>query len=185
MSTALQPLLMTADEFLVWDAPDGTERWELIDGSPQAMAPSRARHGAIASEVARLIGNHLASHPRCRPVTEAGIKPDDYNIRIPDLTVTCEPIGPDDLFLRAPLLIVEILSPSNVADTRAAVVRYMTMPSVQEVLVLHSMEIQAELWRRVPDAPWMRLMLAAGDDVALQSIGFVTPLTSFYRTAQT
>ena len=86
MSAANQlPHLMTANEFLTWEAPDGSDRWELIDGTPQAMAPSRPRHGRIAAETGRLLGNHLADHPRCSVVTEAGVKPDDYNLRIPDL----------------------------------------------------------------------------------------------------
>ena len=80
-------------------------------------------------------------------------------------------------------MIVEILSPSNTADTRAAVVRYMTMPSVQEILVLHSMEVRAELWQRVPDARWM--MLAADDEVLLNSIGLSVRLGIFYRSAGT
>jgi len=175
------PHLMTAAEFLIWQAPDRSDRWELIDGMPQAMSPSRPRHGSIAAETARLLGNHLADHPRCGVVTEAGVKPDGYNVRIPDLSVTCETIGPDDLLLLEPVLIVEILSPSNVRDTWAAVVRYMTIASVQEILVLHSAEIKAELLRRAPDGPWPRLTLLSGGTVELESIGFNVLLDSIYR----
>jgi Uma2 family endonuclease len=181
LSAAVRPLLMTADEFLAWDSPDGSERWELINGSPQAMAPSRPRHGAIAVRTGRLLDVHLADHPHCRAIAEAGVRPNDYTVRIPDITVTCEEIGPDDLLLREPLLIVEILSPSNAADTRAAVISYMIMPSVREILVLNSMEIQAELWRREePGREWRHLMLGQGDTVTLESIGFSAPLTAFY-----
>jgi Uma2 family endonuclease len=105
--------------------------------------------------------------------------------RIPDLVVTCEEIGPDDLLLREPLLIMEILSPSNVADTRAAVVRDMSMASVQEIVVPHSTETRAELRRRAPDGGWTHLMLGADDDVALESIGLIVSLAAFYRTAPT
>jgi len=177
------PHLMTADEFLTWKAPDGSDRWELIDGTPQAMAPSRPRHGMIAAETGRLLGNHLADHPRCDVVIEAGVTPDGYNVRIPDLSVTCETVGPDDLLLREPVLIVEILSPSNARDTWAAVVRYMTIASVQEILVLHSAEIKAELLRRAPDGPWPRLTLLSGGTVTLESIDFSAPLAAFYRTS--
>jgi Uma2 family endonuclease len=71
-------------------------------------------------------------------IIEAGVKPDGYNVRVPDLAVTCEALGPDDLLLREPVVLIEILSPSNIRDTWAAVVRYMTIASVQEILVLHS-----------------------------------------------
>jgi Uma2 family endonuclease len=184
MSAANQlPHLMTAAEFLDWPAPDGSDRWELVDGTPVAMAPSRPRHGMIAAEVGALLRNHLIDHPRCRAVSEAGVQPDGYNVRIPDITVTCEDIGADDLLLREPRVIVEILSPSNVRDTWAAVVRYMTIASVQEILVLHSTEIKAELLRRAPDGPWPRVTLLSGGTVVLESIGFSEPLATFYRTA--
>jgi Uma2 family endonuclease len=183
MSAATQlPHLMTADEFLAWEPPDDSDRWELIDGTPKAMAPARPRHGRIAAETARLLGNHLADHPRCSVVTEAGVKPDAYNLRIPDLSVTCETSGPDDLLLREPMLIVEILSPANTLRTWAAVVRYMTIPTVQEIFVVHSSEIKAELLRRVPNGPWPRLTLLSGETVTLDSIGFTAPLAAFYRT---
>jgi hypothetical protein len=33
------PAVMGTAEFLAWDAP-AKERWQLIDGHPQAMAPA-------------------------------------------------------------------------------------------------------------------------------------------------
>jgi Uma2 family endonuclease len=40
MSVANQlPAAMTVAEFLDWNPQDG-DRWELIDGTPQAMAPA-------------------------------------------------------------------------------------------------------------------------------------------------
>jgi Uma2 family endonuclease len=184
MSAANQlPYLMTVAEFLDWPTPDGSDRWELVDGAPEAMAPSRPRHGLIASETNRLLASHLVDHPRCRVLTEASVQPDGYNFRIPDLSVTCETINADDLLLREPVLIVEILSPSNAHDTRGAVLRYMTIPSAHEILVLHSVEIRAELLRRSPDPPWPQMTLASDDTVTLESIGFSAPLASFYRTA--
>ena len=63
MSAANQlPHLMTVAEFLDWPTPDGSDRWELVDGVPVAMAPASDRHGTIHAEAVRLIGNHLAEH---------------------------------------------------------------------------------------------------------------------------
>jgi hypothetical protein len=47
MNTVLRhktPHHITVDEFIAW-APD--DRWELIDGSPRAVAPASATHGMI------------------------------------------------------------------------------------------------------------------------------------------
>jgi len=178
------PHLLTVADFLGWEAPDASGRWELIDGSPQAMAPSRARHGLIAAEAARLLGNHLVDDPRCRAVAEAGVQPDAYNLRIPDLTITCEAVDPDALLLQAPMVIVEILSPSNRRETWAAVIRYMAIASVREILVLHSDAVAADLLCRGPGTPWPKQTLLEGDELVLESIGFSAPLAAFYRTAR-
>jgi Uma2 family endonuclease len=140
MSAANQlPPAMTVAEFCAWNPPGG-DRWELVDGTPRAMAPSVPRHGAIQAETARLIGNHLVhSRPVCRVITEAGIQPKvraDLNVRVPDLAVTCAAWNPADELLHAPLVVVEVLSPSNKADTWNNVWSYVTIPSLQEILVL-------------------------------------------------
>jgi Uma2 family endonuclease len=189
MSAANQlPASMTVAEFLGWN-PQDSDRWELIDGSPQAMAPASPRHGAIQSEASRLLGNHLAeTRLTCRVITEPGIQPKvraNLNVRVPDLAVTCAEWEPDDRLLQTPLVVVEILSPSNKADTWANVWSYVTIPSVLEILVLHTAEVRADLLRRQQDGTWPDnpASLTSGDAVTLESIGFAAPLEAFYRTA--
>jgi Uma2 family endonuclease len=189
MSAANQlPAAMMAVDFLAWNPPD-SDRWELIDGTPRVMAPAAPRHGAIQNEVGRLIGNHLAeSHPACRVITEPGIQPKvraDFNVRVPDLAVTCAAWDPDDRLLREPLVVIEILSPSNKADTWANVWSYVTIPGVREILVLHTADIHADLLRRGADGTWPDnpVTLTLGDNVTLESIAFTTPIAAFYRTA--
>ena len=149
-----------------------------------------APHGAIQNEAGRLIGNHLAdSRPACRVITEPGIQPKvraNLNVRVPDLAVTCAEWDPDERLLHKPVVVVEILSPSNKADTWANVWSYVTIPSVLEILVLHTAEVRADLLRREQDGAWpdSPAPLASGDaTVTLESIGFTTPLVAFYRTA--
>jgi Uma2 family endonuclease len=178
---------MTVADFLAWDSPG--DRWELIDGTVRAMAPASTRHGAIQGEVSRLIGNHLAeTRPDCRVVIEPGVQPRvraDLNVRVPDLGITCAPWGPQDRLLHAPLILVEILSPSNKAETWGNVWSYTTIPSVYEILILHTAEIRADLLQRLYDDSWPDnpLTIEDGGTVTLESIGFATPLTAFYRTA--
>lgn len=189
MSAANQlPAAMTAAEFLDWN-PQDSDRWELIDGTPQAMAPASPRHGAIQNEAGRLIANHLAeARPACRVITEPGIQPRvraNFNVRVPDLAVTCAEWDPEERLLHKPVVVVEILSPSNKADTWANVWSYVTIPSVLEVLVLHTAEVRADLLRRGVDGTWPDnpMSLASGDAVMLESIEFTAPLPAFYRTA--
>ena len=189
MSAASQlPVAMTVAQFLAWTPPHDVDRWELIDGTPCAMSPASPRHGAIQAQAARLLANHLDSHPRCRVVTEPGVRPRvraAINVRVPDLGVTCHPINPQDRLLREPLLLIEILSPSNSADTWGNVWSYVTIPSVHEILVLHTASVRADLLRRQQDGTWPDdpAPLTAGDTVTLESIDFTTSLAAFYRTA--
>ena len=83
------------------------------------------------------------------------------------------------------MVVVEVLSPSNKADTWANVWSYVTIPSVLEILVLHTAEGRADLLRREAEGAWPDnpLPLTPGDVVTLESIGFTAPLAAFYRTA--
>ena len=136
-----------------------------------------------------MIGNHLAHHrPACSVIVEPGIQPKvraNLNVRVPDLAVTCAPWGGDAPLLPDPVLVIEILSPSNKADTWANVWSYVTIPSVQEILVLYATEMRADLLRRGADGIWPDnpSTLGAKDDVMLDSIGFAVLLSQFYRTA--
>ncbi|MGH7152678.1 MAG: Uma2 family endonuclease, partial [Acetobacteraceae bacterium] len=105
----------------------------------------------------------------------------DQNIRVPDLAVTCSPLLPGQSSLPDPVLIVEILSPSNQAKTWTNVWAYTSVPSVQEILVLHSARVGAELLRRTPEGLWPNrtASLTAGE-LVLESIGFRVALAELY-----
>jgi Uma2 family endonuclease len=170
------------------DTPQGGDRWELVDGKPRAKAPASPRHGSIQGETNRLLGNHLAHRIECRVVIEPGVRPRvdaAHNIGVPDLAITCAPWEGDERLLAAPLVLVEILSPSNKVDTWTNVWSYTTIPSVTEILVLHAAEIQGELLRRQDDGLWPDdpVQLPAGEDVRLDSIGFAGLLAGFHRTS--
>jgi Uma2 family endonuclease len=151
------------------------------------VAPGSDAHGAIQSESARLLGNHLLGQgSQCRVVTEPSIVPRvraDWNYRVPDLGVTCAPPS-NDLMLPEPVLLIEILSPSNEAETRANVWAYTTVPSVREILTVRSTRIEAESLIRNADGSWPpeAAIIGPNGDVALPSIGFTAPLAAFYRT---
>ncbi len=178
---------MTLDEFLNWDPEDPTGvPWQLIDGEPVAMAPGSATHGTIQAELARLLGNHLLERFPCRAIIEAGVVPQarsDMNYRIPDIAVTREPPTADQM-VHAPLLLIEVLSPSNEIETNANIWAFTTIPSVREILSIHSTRIAASLLRRNADGNWPDNPIPLGPDdmLTLDSIGFAVPLRACYRT---
>jgi Uma2 family endonuclease len=182
------PVRMSADEFLVW-APSDHKRWQLVDGEPQAMAPPNRTHGAIQGELIRLIGNHLMERGSpCSVIGTPGIIPrvqSDINIRVPDLAVTCSGYQTEETAIADPILVVEILSPSNQTETWRNVWTYTTIPSVQEILIVRSATAGAELLRRNPDSTWPeRPQAIEQGELALNSIDFRVPLTALYRTTR-
>src|SRR6516165_5177289 len=75
--------------------------------------------GTLQGRLATLINNHLDRENRpCSLVVEPGVVPhllSDYNVRVPDLAVTCAPYQTEEAVLTDPVPLIEILSPSNQA----------------------------------------------------------------------
>jgi Uma2 family endonuclease len=187
MSSALKPPAeMTVAEFLAWDAPG---RWQLVDGEPVAMAPTSRTHGALQIELGGVIRNHLAtSGSPCTVIAAPGIVPQvrsNDNFRIPDLAVTCTPYETEEYDVANPVLVVEVLSPSNRTETWQNVWSYTTIPSLREILILSSTAIRADLLRRGSDGNWpaAATVIEAGD-LILASIGLTVQLAELYRTTR-
>jgi Uma2 family endonuclease len=189
MNTALKiPVRMTVAEFLAWDAP-GNQLWQLVDGEPQAMAPASVTHGAIQAQLAYLIARHLEERASpCRVITAPGVIPRvqaEINFRIPDLAVTCANPAIEENSLTEPVLVIEILSPNNQAETWANVWTYTSIPSVREILVVETAAISMDLLRRNEDGFWPEKPQVFEDgDLTLESIGFTFALAAAYRTTR-
>jgi len=72
-----------------------------------------------------------------------------------------------------------------VSKTRANVRAYRTIPTVAEIVVLHSATMVAEITRRAPDGRWSEQpdIIDADGELRLDSIGFAAPLRESYRTS--
>jgi Uma2 family endonuclease len=180
------PVWMSVRDFLAWE-PGDAQRYELVDGQPRAMAPAGTIHGFLQNELGSLIRNHLREHRRgCEVLANPGVIPgllSTHNVRIPDLGVTCSPLVPGQSTLPDPVLLIEILSPRNQAETWSNVWAYTSIPSVQEILLLQSTRIGAEVLRRGAASNWPEEtdQVPEGGELALASIGFVMPLVALYE----
>ncbi len=121
---------MTVAEFEQWQlAWDDASRYDLWDGEVIEMAPASQDHGAIASELGRLVANYNREHRLGRTyAAETGFVLDPVRQRVlaPDAAFVARsrvPVGAQPGFFRgAPDLAVEVRSPSNSArelDTKA------------------------------------------------------------------
>lgn len=176
---------MTVAEFIDWPGDGSGLKHQLVDGEPQAMAPASTTHGTIQAMLAHLLWSHLAG-TGCRVIVAPGVVPRvraEANMRVPDVAVTCAADDPASHALTEPLLLIEILSPSNEAETRANVWAYTTIPSVREILLVRSTHIGAELLRREPGGGWPANPSPIGeqDRLTLDSISFECPLPAVYE----
>ena len=148
---------MSLDEFLTWDAP-GPGPWQLIDGVPAAMAPAGSTRGVLQSTIAHLMTAHLISRDSpCVSMTNPGVIPAfraNRNFLIPDAAVTCSESDIGVPGIRHPVLIVEILSPSNHVETWRNIRAYMLIPDVREIVVIHTTSMAVDLLRRRDDGSW-------------------------------
>jgi Uma2 family endonuclease len=101
---------------------------------------------------------------------------------IPDLAVTCSSADVTGNAVREPVLLIEILSPSNHAETWRNVWAYLTIPTLREILVIRTSSVGIELLRRGDDGEWPERPVAINSGpFTLSSIGLTLPIAALYR----
>jgi Uma2 family endonuclease len=181
------PTRMTVEEFLDWPGDGTGRRCDLVDGEPRALDAPSETHASMHARVAYLLTAHLDKHlPSCRVAIGGGVKPRlqaKWNYRIPDLAVTCGRSEKGGREVPDPVIIIELLSPSNRAETWDNVRNYATLPSVSEIVVIDTESVSADVLVRDDKGLWPAnsLKVEAGGFVAFASIGFEMPLSEAYR----
>lgn len=174
---------MTVDDFLRWE--DGTDtRYELVDGYVVAMAPPMPAHGRLASALSGAINTALRPRRPCMSYNEAGIARPVANdtCYVADLAVTCTPLRPDDRLIRDPILIVEVLSPSTARfDRQTKVADYRQIPSIEEILLIDSESIFAEILRRDGDRWITEIVQGPAAILSLTSVPLSIPMAELYE----
>lgn len=173
---------MSVAEFLQWE--DGTDtRYELVDGFVLAMAPPMPGHGILAARLGGMIDTQLRARRPCFVLSEAGIAlPNrDDTCYVADLAVSCELLRAGDRLIQNPDLIVEILSPSTWAfDRQTKVADYRQIPSVQEILLIDSESIFAEILRREGNRWITELVQGSTAVLSLISVPLSTAMAELY-----
>ena len=139
--TALPKTRMTVAEFLTWASAQPRGRYELVDGQVVAMAPERARHNLVKLAVARALDDAVrrAGLP-CTVFTDGmTVVIDNKHSREPDAAIQCGVATDlDSMVLKAPLIVVEITSPSSERDdTGDKLVEYFSVATIQHYLIVN------------------------------------------------
>jgi Uma2 family endonuclease len=178
---AMKPL--TLDEFFHWD--DGTEtHYELIGGFPVAMAPPAEGHRVLVVRLVARIDDALASRRPCNAQIEAGVtRPDRADTYFEaDIAASCAPIEVGRQAIEDPFLIVEILSASTERhDRRVKLPAYRQIETVQEIALIASDDIYAEVHRRA-GPQWIAEILRGSEAVlSLTSVPIEIRLSDLYE----
>ena len=151
---------MTTDEFLAWAwTGDGTGRtFQLVDGEVQPVSPASDAHAVISSNLNYLLNAAVRTAGLKLVVrSEGAIIPRlnaSTNVRVPDILVSAVRAARKQQTVPEPILVVEVLSPSNAQETRDNVRAYATLRSVQEMAIVDSIRLRAEVYRRDEAGEW-------------------------------
>ena len=97
--------------------------------------------------------------------------------------MTATPNRADVHMMPTPIVLVDILSATNAADTWSNIALLATVPSIAEILIVDSMKVAAEVLRRGDDGHWPPnpQAIGPGGRIRLASIGLDVPLAEAYR----
>jgi Uma2 family endonuclease len=140
MTIALPKQRMKVPEFLAWAEAQPQGRYELVNGEVVAMAPERVRHNLVKAAVFRALDNAVrAARLSCTVFTDGvGIVINQDTVREPDASVQCGgELNLDSMTLDAPLIVVEVASPSSERhDTHAKLIEYFSVQSIRHYLIV-------------------------------------------------
>jgi len=177
---ALKP--MTREEFLAWDERQ-PDRYEFIGGQIYAMTGGTRDHEVIARNLLGALERRLKG-TRCQ-VFGSGLKVEiGGNFLYPDATVTCEPMGRKEQFIRQARAIVEVLSPSTTARDRGE--KWMldqSLRSLEYYLLLSQDEPIAELFARGERAWSYQRFIGIEARVPFGTLGIELTLAEIYAGA--
>ncbi|UXH78198.1 Uma2 family endonuclease [Roseateles amylovorans] len=191
MTSLHRKRLMTADDYLAWEARQPTKH-EFVDGTVIEMAGAEDHHVTVVLNVALALKRHLqgkgcrtyasdrrlhvadarthsASHASGTPGATGGEGAYFY----PDVMVTCHP---DDHATRLsksrPTLLVEVSSPSTRQYDRATkLAHYRRIEALQEYVLIDLMRRVSDLHRRSAAGHWETLLVQPDQPLVLKSVG--------------
>ena len=187
MPATLTPvtLKLSPEEYFEWEETQ-EDKHDYIYGEVFPMAGGTRTHNDIALNLAVTL--RLAFRG-----TECSVFASDMRVQVerdgrytyPDLSALCgEPafLTARETTLTNPALVVEVLSDSTAGYDRGdKLVAYRSVPSIQEVVLVHQLRRAAEVYRREGDGRWSLEDVGGAGTLALASVGVDVTLDDLYE----
>jgi Uma2 family endonuclease len=178
------PGRMRVDQFLAWldEGPEGT-RYELVAGEVVAMAPERAAHARRKAEIWLALRESIRlSDLSCEALPDGmTVKIDEHTAYEPDAVVHCdEALADDAVIVPAPVIVVEVLSPTTRArDAGAKLADYFRLPSVRHYLLVQT-ERRTVIHHRRGDGGDIETRIVTAGTLKLDPPGLTLDLDRIY-----
>jgi Uma2 family endonuclease len=175
------PVQMDQDTFLTW-VQGRAERYELDRGRVIMMTGGSRAHWQITANLLEALRARL--DPDCYAVLpEFGVMLETGSVRFPDIVI--DPAGqpPTDLTATAPVMIVEVLSPSTErTDLGDKAAEYLRLPSLLDYVVIAQDEMKAWAWTRAAEgfAPAATVLEGADAVVRIDALEVDLPFAEIY-----
>ncbi len=175
MALPAENLCMTVDQYLRLEE-ESRERHEYVAGRIFAMVGATVGHNAIVTNINRYIYDMVA---------KAGCRSYSNDMKVwleasqsfyyPDIVVSCERFDAKSVYLRAPSLIFEVLSPSTAdIDKREKLQAYRQLRSLAEYVLVYQDQMKVELYQKDDRGEWRCQVFEGVDTVPLKALKTVT-----------
>ncbi|MGH8550326.1 MAG: Uma2 family endonuclease [Methylococcales bacterium] len=158
-------------------------RHEYVSGQLFAMVGASLAHNVISLNIAALLNARLRGGA-CRAFMA------DMKVRVknpdafyyPDVVVSCEPRYDQALYLEAPKLIVEVLSPATEnIDRREKRLAYQRLESLEEYVIAAQIIHRLEVYRPSQTGIWEAESYESSESALLRSLDLALPLDQIYE----
>jgi Uma2 family endonuclease len=169
-------------EYLAWES-EQADRNEFWRGEVFAMVGGKRGHGRVIANLMRHLGNHLDDTP-CQAFSEnMKVQVSEEAVLYPDVFVTCDrTFTADQAVFSAPVLVVEVLSPSTQAyDRSKKFAMYRQLPSLREYALIDPDSRRVEVFRPADDGHWKLFDMSDDEALVLDSVGCTIALPALFK----
>lgn len=158
---------------------------EYRKGRIYAMVGAKKPHIVLASNLGRVLGNHLDNSPCLVLTSDIKVRLEEANCYYyPDIAVVCDEreINSTEDFILYPVLVIEVLSKSTESFDRGdKFTDYQTCPTLTEYVLVHQDRKKIECYRREDSGIWTEKIYTSGDEVEFASVDFRGSIDSIYQ----
>ena len=176
---------MTVEKYFAWDEMQ-EQRYEYWGGEVVlrivAMEGALKNHIRVAGNFFRLLDSTFGDGTCEAFASTMRVQVNSLQYFYPDVVVSCDDRDNEDLYLKYPCLIVEVLSPSTESiDRGIKFAKYRQIPSLIEYVLVRVKEPGIEVFRRNEKNQWVLSEYGMDDRVLLESVNVEIPIAELYR----